>query len=134
MADLLGRLITGLAWLLSSFFTFLLVPIKWFLALLDGVFYLVYRIFLLLGDLLHLFLALLQAVVAVVAGLFRTITVFLTWSGRPLDNKIGSDGFDVFVGMLRPLGLLDVLPILLLALDVFLFGYIVMRLVRREGA
>jgi len=134
MADLLAYLITSFAYLVSSFFQFLLQPIKWILEFLDAVFYLFYRIFLLLADILHLFLALLQALIAVVAGVFRTIVGFLAWSGDSLHSKVGSEGFDVFVSMLRPLGLLDVLPILLLALDIFVTGYLVMRIIGRSSS
>lgn len=134
MADLLGSLISALGMLLSSFFMFLLKPIKWILTFFEAVFYLFYRLFLLLGDLLHLFLALLQAVMAVVAGVFRTVTGFLSWSGDPLVSKVGTEGFGVFVSMVQPLGLLDVLPILLLALDIFLTGYLVMKIVGRSSA
>lgn len=133
MADLFASLIVGLGKLLSSFFEFLLQPIKWIMTLVEGVFYLFYRLFLLLGDLLHLFLALLQALIAVVAGVFRTIYGFIAWSGSPLVSKVGNEGFDVFVTMLRPLGILDVLPILLIALDLFVTGIFVMKLIGRSS-
>ncbi|WP_232700204.1 hypothetical protein [Brevibacillus daliensis] len=128
-ADLVGYLITGLADLLTSFFKFLAKPISWFLQLLDGVFYFIYKLFTVIADLLHLFLALLQAVLAVVAGLFRTIQTLLAWNGGTFTNKLGNDGIDIFIEALRPLGVLQILPYLLLALDVFLTGYLIIRIV-----
>jgi len=132
MADMIGSLLTGLAELLSSFFEFLLVPIKYVLLFFEGVFYLIYRIGLLLGDVLHLFFAMLQAVLAVLGGIFRTIGGFIAWSGTPTNLKVGTEGFGVFVTMVKPYGLLDVLPILLLALDIFLTGYLVLRMVKGD--
>ncbi|MGC5328957.1 hypothetical protein [Brevibacillus sp. SYSU BS000544] len=129
MADLFGYLITGLATLLSSFFEFLTKPISWFLTFMDGIFYFIYKLVTILVHVLAVFMAFFQLIFAVSAGLIRTVTGFLAWSGKPLSSTVGADGLSVFSTMLSPLGLSTVLPMILLALDIFLTAYVVMWLV-----
>ncbi|MGK5512296.1 hypothetical protein [Brevibacillus formosus] len=129
MADFIGYLISGLANLLSGFFSWLVKPFTWLLQLLDGVFYFIYRLAALLVDLLAVFIAFFQLLIAVAAGLLRTVTNFMSWSGAPINTHVGNEGLAVFAQAMEPLGLNYVLPLLLLALDIFATAYLVIWLV-----
>lgn len=129
MADFLGSLFVGLGNLLSSFFQFLMKPITWIIQFFEGVFYFIYKLGVLLVDALAVFGAFFQLIFAVAAGLTRTVTGFMSWSGTPLRSNVGSDGFAIFASTLEPLGLNTVLPMILLALDIFLTAYLVIWLV-----
>ncbi|MGG0753100.1 hypothetical protein [Brevibacillus laterosporus] len=128
-ADMVGSLLQGLGNLLASFFQFLLKPISYLLQFFDGVFYFFYKLFVILAQILHLFLALLQALWAVTAGIFRTITSFLSWSGGSFHSKIGNEGITLFVEMVEPYGILNVLPYILLALHVLVTGYLILKII-----
>ena len=129
MIDFLGSLITGFADMIGSFFEWLIKPLTWLMQLLDGIFYFFYKLFLILGDLLGVFLAFFQLLIAVSSGLLRTVTRFMNWSGAPLHTGVGMDGILIFKTAVEPLGLLRVLPYLVLALDIFCTAYLVMWLI-----
>ena len=129
MANMLVTFFNWVGSFFSSFFSFLVKPITWILELLDGVFYFVYRLALILGDILAVALAFFQLLISIAAGLIRTVTEFLSWSGTPLSTSVGSDGIALFAQVLEPFGLNHVLPLLLMALHIFLTAYFVIWMV-----
>lgn len=110
---------------ITNLVDFLAKPLSYLFYFLDGVFYFVMKLFEVVVSVVMIFVALFQFLGALVVGLFRTITSWLSVNPNPSDvsfPSVSNRGFQAVIDILYPTGLLTVVPYICIA--VVWFGFI----------
>ncbi len=104
---------------LFAFISFLAKPLSYLLAFLEGVFYFFIKFFEVVISVVMIFVSIFQFLGALVVGLFRTITSWLTVSPNASTVSFPSttqQGLNVITDLVEPIGLLTVVPQVCLAI------------------
>jgi hypothetical protein len=108
-------------WITDGFrelFEFLAKPISYLFYFLDGIMYFFLKLFDVAVWIIKIFVALFQFIGALILGVLRTIQDLLTPSfNSSLVNlpSNSADGLNVVLGLVDPVGLLNIVPYILLA-------------------
>lgn len=121
LGDMLNRLIQ-----------FLQKPFTYLFYFLDGIFYFVYQLFYVVVKIVTLFVALFQFFGALVVGFVRTLGSMLTVNfNAPVNYPGGSrQGMDVVMDLLGKMGVMNVVPLVLLAV---IWGFFVKKIIGLLG-
>jgi hypothetical protein len=109
---LIAKSVSGLINLISR-------PLAYVLSFFEGIFYAIYQLFLIVGKVIMIFVALIQFFGALVAGFMRTIYSLLTidFYKAPVHYpNVAMQGISAVLDQLRPTGLLTVVPLIILAI------------------
>lgn len=104
---------------------FLAKPLSYLIQFLEGIFYLFYQLFEIAVMLVMIFVALFQFIIALTAGIFRTIKLWLTVDPDMDDVNFPSEsylGFQTLVEQLEPTGFMTVVPTIAIAITWFYFA------------
>lgn len=110
--------------MLYSIIQFLAKPLSYIYYFFDGVFYFLYQLFNVVVKVIMIFVALVQFFGSIVLGFLRTVMKMLTvdFSSTPIHYPDSSlQGITVVLDLVRPMGLLTVVPLIILALTWFYF-------------
>lgn len=110
---------------LINIVSFLAKPISYLFWFLDGVFYFIFNLFDIVVKIVQIFVSLFQFIGALCAGIFRTISSWLTVSPNTDNFRFPSttnQGFQAVVDQLQPTGLMTVVPMIFLAIIWFFFA------------
>ena len=122
---------------IESLFEFLAIPLGYILAFFEGVFYFIGQLFTVVIEIIMIFVALFQFLFAIIAGLFRTITMWIGFT--PSDTysmpSTSQQGLNVFIEQIDILGLYDIVPYIVIAFIWLMFAYKVVGMVgnRKDG-
>lgn len=115
--NFLGDMLAALIRLISK-------PLTFLLSLLESIFYLIYQLGYIVVKVIMIFVALLQFFGAIVIGFLRTVFAMLTinYGQTPLRYPDSSIiGLNTVLDVIRPMGLLTVVPGIVLAITWFIF-------------
>ena len=104
---------------------FLAEPLAYLMQFLEGIFYLFYKLFDIVVLIIMIFVAIFQFMVALTAGIFRTIKMWLTVNPDVNDVNLPNAsyrGFEVLVDQLQPTGFMTVVPTIATAVVWFYFA------------
>lgn len=110
--------------LFSKLWDFLSVPLGWLVALIDGIWYFLTVLFGIVVAVIKIFVALFQFLGALAIGFLKTIKLFLVpdFSRTPIHYpSTMSTGMAEVVKVLDPIGFLDVVPLVFLAIIWLIF-------------
>lgn len=133
---LLGLLKDGFDKMIDILFLliqFFAKPLAFLLQFLEGIFYFITVLFQIVIQIIMIFVALFQFLFAIIAGVFRTIYMWLTVNPNPNDvsfPSMSNTGFGVVVDLLQPTGLMTVVPMVALA---FLWFYFILKIIGLFG-
>jgi hypothetical protein len=123
-------------WIVNGFselFKFLAKPLSYLFYFLDGVFYFFYVLFDIVVKIIMIFVALFQFVFALIAGFLRTLFDLLTPSfntGQVHLPSTSPQGFNVVISLVDPVGLLNIVPYILIAV---VWGAFIMKILALFG-
>lgn len=127
-ADKLFSMVSGSVSFIGSMFgklfDFLAKPLSYLYYLLDAIFYFIYQLFNVVVKIIQIFIALLQFFGALVVGFVRTLGGMLTisFSKTPIHYPSESmKGIQTVINLVDPIGLLNVVPLIIIALTWFFF-------------
>lgn len=103
----------------GKLFEFLAKPFSFLLSLLEGIFYFFTVLFDIAVNVVMIFVALFQFVIAIITGLLRTLMEFLTPSINASNVNMpsnSSQGLGVVIDVIDPTGLLNIVPYIAIAL------------------
>jgi hypothetical protein len=118
---------------LFAFIKFLAKPLSYLLEFLEGIFYFIMKLFEVAISVIMIFVSLFQFMFAIIGGVFRTITSWLTVNPSSADVSFPSvtyQGFEVVIDLLQPTGMLTVVPLVALA---FLWFYFAIKIIGLFG-
>lgn len=102
----------------GKLFRFIEKPFSYLFSFLDGIFYFFTVFFAVVVKIIMIFVACFQFVFAIGAGILRTAYDLLTVN--PTDNvsfpSESRQGFNVVIDLIKPIGLYDVVPMIMIAL------------------
>lgn len=133
---LLGLIVEGFDKLIDFLFMivqFFAKPLAYLLQFLEGLFYFISVLFQIVVAIVMIFVALFQFLFAIIAGVFRTIKMWLTVSPNPNDvsfPSVSNSGFGVVVDLLQPTGIMTVVPMVALA---FLWFFFIVKIIGLFG-
>ncbi|WP_103110845.1 hypothetical protein [Brevibacillus reuszeri] len=110
--------------LFSKLLEFLAVPLGWIVSFLEGIWYFLTVLFDIVVAVIKIFVALFQFLGALAVGFFKTIKMFLVpdFSRTPIHYPGGmKTGMDEVIKVVDPVGFLDVVPLIFLAVIWLLF-------------
>ncbi|MNW41496.1 hypothetical protein D3C74_186350 [compost metagenome] len=121
--DTLMRFLSGLGNFISDgfskLFSFLAVPLGWLIALIEGIWYFIAKLFYVVIEVIDIFVALFQFIFALGSGFLRTIgaLLWIDFSRTPINypSATGTGMNVVIQKVLQPTGFMDVVPMILLA-------------------
>lgn len=105
--------------LIYQLFSFLAKPLTYLYYFLDGIFYFFYQLYLIVVKIIMIFVALLQFFGAIVVGFVRSITGMLSidFDQTPVNYPDASyEGIQVVLDLVAPMGLMDIVPLILIAI------------------
>lgn len=115
----LRNFFSGVGDFFSSLMNVLVKPLSFLLDLLQAIFYFVTKLFDIAVEIIKIFVALFQFVGAMTVGFFRTLNNML----NPTIDKSqvympssSEKGFNVFIDLVDPMGFLDIVPMVCLAI------------------
>lgn len=102
----------------TSLMEFLAEPLGYLFSFLDGIFYFITVLFDVVVKIIMIFTAIFQFIFAIGAGIFRTAKSFLTVNPSPnvYFPSSSSEGFATVIDVIKPTGLYDVVPMIMIAL------------------
>lgn len=102
-----------------TLFGFLAKPLSYLLDFLTAIFYAIYQLFLIVVRVIMIFVALLQFFGSLVVGFFRSLYSLLTidfYKNTPRYPNETAQGIGIVVDLLRPTGVITVVPLIILAI------------------
>lgn len=133
---LLGLLSNGVNFIGDMLYNLLSLvskPLSYVYYFFDGVFYFIYQLFAVVVSIIKIFVALVQFFGALVIGFVRTIAGMLSinFSGTPINYPSKTaDGMNAVMDVIDPIGLLNVVPLILIAVT---WGYFVKKIIGLLG-
>lgn len=133
---LLGLLKDGFEKVIDMIFVvvqFLAKPLAFLLQFLEGIFYFIAVFFQIVVQIIMIFVGCFQFLFAIIAGVFRTIKMWLTVNPNAGDvsfPSVSNRGFAVVVDLIQPTGLMTVVPMVALA---FLWFYFIIKIIGLFG-
>ena len=103
---------------------FLAKPLAYLMQFLEGIFYIFYKLFDIAVLIIMIFVSIFQFMVALTAGVFRTIKMWLTVNPDVSEFNLPNasyQGFQVLVEQLQPTGFMTVVPTIATAVVWFYF-------------
>jgi hypothetical protein len=124
IAKTFGGLFDLIATGFNKLIQFLAKPLAYLYAFLEGVFYFFTKLFDIAVAIVKIFVACFQFVLALIAGIFRTIKRWLTVQPKEDLNfpSVSNKGFETVMDIVEPTGLLTVVPMVALAFLWFFFA------------
>lgn len=121
--------------LFSSFIEFLAKPLSYLLDFLVGVFYFIEQLFFVLVEFIKLFGALFQFLFAIATGLIRTISSWVGFTPSASYNmpSTSMQGFEYVLSTVVGTGLVNVIPMILIAILWILFAVKIIGLFGGKG-
>jgi phage-related protein len=135
---LLGLLQSGISYIgnvLYSIIDFIAKPLSYIFYFIDGIFYFFVKLFEIVISVIKIFVALIQFFASIVSGLFRIIGNMLTvdFTTQPINYPSETlRGINTVMDLVRPMGLLDIVPAIILALVWFAFAVKIIGLLGGE--
>ncbi|WP_214796709.1 MULTISPECIES: hypothetical protein [unclassified Exiguobacterium] len=107
----------------TNFLSFLEKPLSYVFYFFDGVFYFIMQLFDVVVKVVMIFVALFQFIAALIAGVFRTLQGLLSPTfNQPINMpSTTSQGVDVVLDLVDPMGVLDIVPYICVAFVWFFF-------------
>lgn len=123
LGELLGNIFSGLIDFLSR-------PLAFLLALLEGIFYFIGRIFTVVSLVVSIFIKLFQFFFSLIGSLLHTVMGFANYNPDPAYSlpNASRQGFEATLEAIGGTGLLTVIPLTLTALLWLLFMYKITQL------
>lgn len=118
--------------MLYAIVNFFAKPMAYLLQFLEGIFHFIVKLFEVVVQLIMIFVALFQFLFSIIAGVFRTIKMWLTV--QPVSDvsfpSMSNRGFAVVIDLLQPTGLMTVVPMVALA---FLWFFFIIKIIGLFG-
>lgn len=107
----------------TNFLSFLEKPLSYVFYFFDGVFYFIMQLFDVVVKVVMIFVSLFQFIAALIAGVFRTLQGLLSPTfNQPINMPLTtSQGVDVVLDLVDPMGVLDIVPYICVAFVWFFF-------------
>lgn len=132
LGSIFGKVFDFFAKFFEGLINILLVPLQLIVSFLEGVFYFISKLFEVVVLIVKIFVALFQFIFALIAGIVRSITSWLTFSvkGNISFPSVSESGFSTVIDILDGTGILTVLPIVATA---FVWFYFVIKMIGLFG-
>lgn len=132
LGSIFGKVFDFFAKFFEGLINILLVPLQLIVSFLEGVFYFISKLFEVVVLIVRIFVALFQFIFALIAGIVRSITSWLTFSvkGNISFPSVSESGFSTVIDILDGTGILTVLPIVATA---FVWFYFVLKMIGLFG-
>lgn len=132
LGSIFGKVFDFFAKFFEGLINILLVPLQLIVSFLEGVFYFISKLFEVVVLIVQIFVALFQFIFALIAGIVRSITSWLTFSvkGNISFPSVSESGFATVIDILDGTGILTVLPIVATA---FVWFYFVIKMIGLFG-
>jgi hypothetical protein len=133
---LLGLMSSGFDFvgdMLFSLISFIAKPLSYVFYFFDGVFYFLYQLYNIVVGVIKIFVALVQFFFAIVLGFMRTLREMLTidFSQTPIHFPSKTmDGVQAVLDLVDPMGVLDIVPLILIAVT---WGYFIKKIIGLLG-
>lgn len=135
--SLLGNGISFIGDMIWKVVEFIAKPLSYLFYFLEGIFHLFYVLFTLVVKVITLCVALFQFIGSIVAGVIRTIMMWLSFTPNTSQTSfpsVSQTGFAVIYDLANSIGLLSVVPLLALAFVWFFFALRVLNLLGVKGS
>lgn len=116
----------------KNLFSFLEKPLSYLFYFLDGIFYFFMQLFDIVVKIVMIFVALFQFIAALIMGVFRTLQGLLYPTfHQPINMpSTTSQGVDVVLDLVDPMGVLDIVPYICVA---FVWFYFILKVLALFG-
>lgn len=116
----------------KNLFSFLEKPLSYLFYFLDGIFYFFMQLFDIVVKVVMIFVALFQFIAALIIGVFRTLQGLLYPTfHQPINMpSTTSQGVDVVLDLVDPMGVLDIVPYICVA---FVWFYFILKILALFG-